>query len=543
MASSSGVENYELNQTTQYQNDDLEKKNHVYDDIIEEDDSSYTGSASKFKYGDETAELSSSSKFTSKSPFLMKLVKLMDLAETKGIQPVPEEEKTDSSLYDAGTMWLSANLVVATFALGTLGGLVFGINFGACVLTIIFFSLLGCVPVAFFSTFGAHTGMRQMVLSRFLMGNVCARVFALINCVACVGWGAVNTIASAQLLVEVNSPHNCPPWAAVLIICIGTWFITFFGYKVIHFYEKWSWVPTFAVFLVIIACLRKKDTFENGPWGGGPTTAGGVLSFGSTIFGFAIGWVSYISDYTAYMPRSTNKIALFFSILCGSMIPLCFVLILGAAAAATTLVTPQYMTAYTDRGVGGMLYAIMVEDSLHGFGQFCCVVLAMSTVANNVPNMYSIAFGAQSIWSPLKKCPRPLWTTVGTGITIAIGIGAYYKFTSFMSNFMDAISYYLGIYTTMGLSEHFIYNKGRMSSYNPADWDNWHKLPIGIAGCCGLFVGAIGVAVGMDQTYWVGELGRKIGEYGGDIGFELGVGFSFIVFNLLRPFEKKYFGR
>ncbi|PAK98764.1 hypothetical protein B8W96_12235, partial [Lentilactobacillus parakefiri] len=74
-----------------------------------------------------------------------------------------------------------------------------------------------------------------------------------------------------------------------------------------HLYEKWSWVPNFAVFLVIIACLAKSGNFTNGPWGGGPNTAAGVLSFGSSIFGYAAGWATYAADYTVYMPRQTNK--------------------------------------------------------------------------------------------------------------------------------------------------------------------------------------------------------------------------------------------
>ena len=44
----------------------------------------------------------------------------------------------------------------------------------------------------------------------------------------------------------------------------------------------------------------------------------------------------------------------------------------------------------------------------------------------------------------------------------------------------------------------------------------------------------------MNQTWYSGVIGRRIGEFGGDIGFELAIGFAFIGFNVARYFEKKY---
>lgn len=464
-------------------------------------------------------------------------------AETKGIEPITDDEKDDTDILNAASMWFSANMVIAAFSLGCIGTSVFGLNFGTSVLTIIFFNFLGLIPVAFFSVFGIEFGLRQMVLSRFLLGNVTARVFCFINIIACIGWGAVNTIASASLLHIVNpSGPNCPPWAGCLIIVFSTIIVTFFGYRVIHAYEKYSWVPNFVVFLVIIARLAKSGNFANGPWGGGADTAAGVLSFGSSIFGFASGWTTYASDYTVYMPRTTNKKKVFICLVLGLAFPLLFLMILGAAAMACALNNARWNALYKSHSVGGLCYAILVEDSLWGFGSFCCVLLAMSTVANNIPNMYSIALGTQAMWEPLAKVPRVLWTCVGNLLVLAIAIPAYYKFESFMTKFMDSIGYYLSIYIAIAVSEHCFYRRG-FKGYNISDWNRWDKLPLGYAGCAALFIGAFGVAFGMSQTYWNGQIGRQIGKFGGDIGFELGAGFAFITYNICRPLEKKYTGR
>lgn len=463
-------------------------------------------------------------------------------AETKGIEPVTDEEKTENSVANAATMWLSANMVIATFALGALGITVFQLAFWQAVLVIIFFSFLGAFSVAYFSMFGPRLGLRQMLLSKFLVGNYAMRIFAVINMVACVGWGAVNIMSSAQLLNIVNN-GACPPWAGCLILVLCTILVTFFGYHVIHMYEKWSWVPNAVVFIAIIARMSMSGNFTFGEMHGGATTAGSVLSFGGAVYGFATGWTTYASDYTVYQPRDANLTRIFFGIFFGLYFPLIFTLILGAACATGTVSNTRWNELYTDKSVGGLVYAILVEDSLHGFGQFLCVILALSTVANNIPNMYTIALCAQAAWSPLAKVPRVLWTIAGNFITLAICIPAYYNFEEVMENFMNLIGYYLAIYEAMCFSEHLIHNHGKFSSYDYKNIHSRQAYPIGIAGIFGFCCGVAGVVVGMNQNWYSGPIGRKIGQMGGDIGFELGFAFSFIGFNVVRPFEKKYIGR
>ncbi|ODV82340.1 purine-cytosine permease [Suhomyces tanzawaensis NRRL Y-17324] len=483
-----------------------------------------------------TAEL-----LSQKLGFLHKMAVFLN-AETKGVDLITDEEKTDDSILNAATMWWSANLVIATFSLGALGITVFGLDFWTSVLTIIFFSLLGVLPVAFFSTFGPKLGLRQMILSKFLMGNYAMRIFALINLVACVGWGAVNIMALAQLLHIVNN-GTLPPWAGCLIIVVLTIFVSLCGYHVIHIYEKWSWIPNAVAFIAIIARMSISKNFTFGHMVGGANTAGSVFSFGGAVFGFATGWTTYASDYTVYQPRNANATRIFFGILVGLWVPLLFTLILGAACATGTLTDEVWAKNWEENSVGGLVYSILVVDSLHGFGQFLCVLLALSTVANNVPNMYSMALSSQAFWSPLARIPRVAWSLVGNFATLAISIPAYYKFDSFMSQFMSLVSYYLAIYLSICLSEHFIHNKGDFAAYDYEHYKDPSIYSKGIAGIFAFCCGVAGVVVGMAQEWYVGVLGRKIGEHGGDIGFELAFAFAFIGYNLVRPFEKKYTGR
>jgi NCS1 nucleoside transporter family len=462
-------------------------------------------------------------------------------AEIRGIDRVPPELQTDTSYLNGATMWMGGNMVVATFSVGCLGITVFGLNFWDSVLTIIFFTLLGGFFVALWSTFGPRLGLRQMPMSRFWFGHVTVRFVALLNCIACIGWTAVNTMVSAQMLHTVNN-GGLPAWGGVLVITLLSFFVSFFGYKVVHHFERWAWVPNFIIFIIVAVRMGKSHAFVSNPLASGPTEAGNVLSFGGTVFGFATGWSTYASDYTVYKPANSNRVKIFFSVYLGETLSIMFVSILGAACATGTLTSSRFLDNYNENSVGGLLYAVLVEDSLHGFGQFCMVVLSLSTISNNIPNLYSLGLSAQTVWSGFHRVPRVIWTCIGCGVSVAIAIPAYYDFANVMSDFMDLIGYWLAFYSAIVISEHYLYRK-RLSNYIPEDYCDKSKLPIGISALFAVCCGITGAVVGMDQVWWIGPLARKIGEYGGDIGFELSFAFAFVAYTGTRWLELKYTGR
>ena len=145
---------------------------------------------------------------------------------------------------------------------------------------------------------------------------------ALFNYLACLGWSSVNVIVGSQLIHAVNP--DVPGWAGIIIIAAGTFFITCFGYKVVHMYEMISWVPCFIIFLVVVGVFAKSGDFENNPMGSGPGEEGSILSFAGAVFGFATGWTSYASDYTCYQPANTSRWKIFLYVFCGLMFPLNF---------------------------------------------------------------------------------------------------------------------------------------------------------------------------------------------------------------------------
>jgi NCS1 nucleoside transporter family len=383
-----------------------------------------------------------------------------------------------------------------------------------------------------------------MVLSRFWFGWWGVKLIAIFNVIACIGWSSVNSIVGAQLLNAVNS--DVPGWAGILIIAFCTFAVTLFGYKIVHVYEFWSWIPTFIVFLITIGVFAHTGDFVNIPWKTGTTELGAVLSFGSTIYGFATGWTSYAADYTVYQPSTQKRWKVFLFTFIGLIIPLVFTQILGLAVmTATTLNNFEniYNDGYMASKTGGLLGAVLVTH-LGGFGKFCLVILALSIIANNCPNIYSVGLTVQVFGKWIQRLPRFLLTAIATAAYIAIAIPGYSHFEVVLSNFMEFIGYWLAIYTGIAFADHFVFKRS-IDAYIVSNYDKPQNLPIGIAAIVAFCFGVAGMVTGMSQVWFVGPIALHAGDapFGGDVGSELGFAFGFVSYLILRPLELKFIGR
>lgn len=470
--------------------------------------------------------------------FIDKLGLLLN-AEIRGIERVPDDLREDKSMWGPLTIFLSPNLAIAALGSGALAPTVFGLDFWTSVIIIIVWSLIGALPVAFCATFGMKFGLRQQIMSRYFTGNIMGRVFAFFNAISCIGWNAINIIPSVELL---SSMGPLPPWAGCLILVILTCVIAILGYKYIHIYERYSGIPNFIIYLILIARLAKSGNFEFGTMDTGKAEAGNVLTFIALVFGFVAGWTPSSADYFVYIPSNTPSWRIFVPVFIGLSVPCIFTLILGAACGMGTLGNEEWAAAFEKDSIGGLVYQILVENSLHGFGKFCCVILALSAIANNLPGSYSLSLSIQALWSPLAKFPRIGWCIAGNFLSLGLSIPAYYVFSQAMSNFFSIIGYNVSIYIGITLCEHFIFRKG-FGGYDITNFEDRKTLPVGLAGLFAFCCGVVTTVLSMNQTWYSGVILQTFGKYGGEISFELNIFTTFIVYAIVRPFEKKYFKR
>jgi len=125
-------------------------------------------------------------------------------------------------------------------------------------------------------------------------------------------------------------------------------------------------------------------------------------------------------------------------------IPLILIESLGAAYMTTLTAQPSWAAKYQDNGVGGLIAAGL--SPLGGFGRFLTVLMALSIVANNIPNIYSLSLTVQMFGKLFQAVPRLFITIVGTAVYILLAIVGANHFDSWLDTLLVILSYWLSIF-------------------------------------------------------------------------------------------------
>ena len=72
------------------------------------------------------------------------------------------------------------------------------------------------------------------------------------------------------------------------------------------------------------------------------------------------------------------------------------------------------------------------------------MLLALSIVANNIPNAYSIGLSMQVLGKSFQRVGRIIWTLYGAVFYMLIAIPAVSDFNNTLSDFLLIIAYWLG---------------------------------------------------------------------------------------------------
>lgn len=444
--------------------------------------------------------------------------------EVTGIERIQEGERLHTQLMDTMWLWWSANTVIASVALGALN-IFFGLGFWGSTLVIIIFNILGVLPVAILSTLGPKTGLAQMPLSRFAFGLQWARLPALFNAFSCLGWNAVNSVIGASLLVAWSG-GVIPQWAALIFLTVATSLVSVFGYFVVHRFERFAWIPMFLLFCYIFFVAAPHFNVTLPATVTGLALFAGIASFGGTVFGFAVGWASYAADYTRHQPVETPARSVFLYAFIGVALPCILFEILGV------LLT----TGATGSDLGTLLAHSIGTSPL---ARIVILLLAFSTIANNVPGDYSFALSTQALG--LKVVKRWILTIIGAVIYLAIALAISANFNINLQGFLLLIAYWLGAWSSIMLIEFYVIRKGTIPA---EDYETASKLPVGIAAMSALIIGLALAALGVNQASVIGfegPLSHALAD--ADIGFPLAIILAGLIYYPLRRWELAKFKR
>lgn len=407
-------------------------------------------------------------------------------------------------------------------------------------------------------------GLRAIATSRYSFGFYGAYICSFLNVVIGGGFSVVNIVVVGQILSAVSDYKMTIAVGCIIIAIIG-YVISIFGFRLIHTYEKYSWIGTFIILLILVGQTGGKVQVSAPPLGTGISQVGEWLSFMTICFSSASGWCSIASDYYCNYPANTKSWKIFALTFWGITIPTIFAttvgVILGNAALTVTGVdadgndiylNPNLSEAYEDHLLGGLL-----RESFHplGFSKFLLVLLVFSVLGNNIAVNYSSGLSMQLLGHYFHAIPRFIWSFINALVIALIAIAGREHLSTIVSNFVSLLGYWTVSFTIILLVEDQWFRKhskvlldnpspGMAFGYDLLAWDFPKLLPVGAAAVIALLCGYLGGGVpGMAQVWYIGPIALKFGPYGGDVGVFLSFAFTLFVYPPLRWLEIKKFGR
>ncbi|KAB5533494.1 NCS1 nucleoside transporter [Coniochaeta sp. 2T2.1] len=451
--------------------------------------------------------------------------------EGHGIVPLPVEDRTATRYFNVFTMWFSMNTNILAVTFGMLGP-AYGLSLRDSSLVILFFTLMISVFPAYLGTLGPKTGMRQMIQARFSFGRYLVSIPVLLNLATLTGFSVIICVVGGQCISAVN--HNVSADVGIVIVALCAMVISFCGFKVLHIYEMVAWAPALILIVIATGCggsqLHLQAPTE-------PPTAAAVLSFGMIVASYMIPWACLSSDFTTYFNPAAPSWRIFLYAYLGVITPTIPLMVLGAAIGGAIPSNPAWEEGYNSNLVGGVLAAMLQRAG--GFGSFVVVVLALTLLGNLAGTMYSITLNFQTLVPWLTHVPRYVFSVVITAVVIPVSIRAAVDFFVNLENFVGLIGYWSAAFVGVVLAEHWVFKKGNCAEYEHVAWNDTGMLPTGVPAIAACVL-AFGLIIPcMAQIWFTGPIAKTTG----DIGFEVALVLTPLLYVPFRWLERRYLGR
>ncbi|HUY57643.1 MAG TPA: cytosine permease [Candidatus Micrarchaeaceae archaeon] len=327
--------------------------------------------------------------------------------EPQGLEHITQVQRHGKP-FQMFTLWMAANLVLATWVIGNLAVGTFGVSMVGAFVALAIGNVLGALLLGLLSTFGPRLGVPQMIQSRAPFGLLGNFGPAGLNYLAGIGWFAVNTVYGTFALAELAHLNY---FLALAIMVVGQVALAVYGHNMIHAFERWM-----SVALVIVFVILAVFTFKAGHYGlpfnpkapvpfGGPT--GGFIITVGLALSYAMGWMPFASDYSRYLPKTAKPSSIIWWTALGMFIP-CLVLE-WMGALTVSIAMPAATAANPANAIAFLMPGPLAQVAL--------LAIAVGTACANALNIYSGSMSALVV--KVEKSPL-----VRAGIAAAIFGGA-----------------------------------------------------------------------------------------------------------------------
>jgi nucleobase:cation symporter-1, NCS1 family len=440
--------------------------------------------------------------------------------EQKGISHIGLEERHGHPR-DLFWMWF-ATLANVTAVVSGAVIISIGISFYQAIVVIVVGNVLGFATLGIASLQGPSTGTTTMTVSRAAYGPRGTRGLSFFNWLTCVGFEAagVAIIALAGLAILGKAGISSSALAKVIVLIVAILIqglLPLFGHAAILTslrYLSFLFAPLFIAMTIIVA---PKVHLANVSHAGSFSTV--LIALAVAIGAGGLSFANIGSDYTRYLPSSSNSRSIFWAVSVGSFLTATLLEILGAAI--------QSVAPASDPISG--LPKVLPSGLLIPYLIFAIVTL----FAVNTTDLYSSGLTLQTLGVRLKR-----WQCVIVDLVICAGLTLIVLFSNsfnrlfgeFLSLLVLWLAPWFGIYATDWLMRRNKYDNAALQ--NETGGAYWGTRGFSIPGVVAMLVGMAAAAVWSDNPVFVGPLSNATS--GSDLSAFTGVLVAALVYYVMK---------
>ncbi|MFE6902094.1 cytosine permease [Streptomyces sp. NPDC057717] len=432
--------------------------------------------------------------------------------ETRGIEPVPESERT-ARTRELFPTWVAANISVLLLTMGASLVVTYKLNFWQALVVafaapIVSYGLVGLIGIA-----GKRGGAPGMALSRAVFGQRGNLLPGSLIWVARWGWETINAVTGAYALLTVLDilfgvkSNDVLVIVTLLLFVVTTFVISGLGINAVQKCNKYA-TYLFGLFsvLVLVYLIANTDwtrVFDQ-PAGKMSLMVAGI----GLIAAGGVSWIPSSPDFTRYLPRTASSVAIVRNSVGGAGIVVLPMVLMGAVMAVST---PDLASAADPVSFLGEILPLWIAVP------YLLIALVGMLLINSM-SMYSAGFTAQTLGF---KVPRHWAVSINALISLIFGGILMLVATSFMGSFIAflsllavAFSAWVGVFGADMLRRkeydaEALVDTTRTSAY-------WYKGGFSPAAVASWAIGLIGGLMFTTSDWFTGPLAANnpIGEYG-----------------------------
>ncbi|MFF5142490.1 cytosine permease [Streptomyces sp. NPDC013157] len=351
--------------------------------------------------------------------------------ETRGIEPVPDSERTGTPRGLLPT-WIAANITVLLVTVGAGLAVSFGLNFWQSLVVgiaapIVSYGLVGLIGIA-----GKRGGAPGMALSRAVFGQRGNLLPGALIWVARWGWETINAVTGAYALLTVLDilfgigSNTALIIATLLLFVITTFAISGMGIRAVRSCNRWATWLFGAFSLLVVGRLVAAADWAR-VFGQPAGSAAAMVTGAGLIAAGGMSWAPAAPDFTRYLPGTASSAAIVGSTVGGAGIVVLPLVLMGAVTASAT---PGLARAADPVSFLGDILPLWLAVPY-------LLVALVGMLLINAMSMYSAGFTAQTLGF---RIPRHWAVSVNAVISLVLGAVLMLAATSFMASFIAFLS-------------------------------------------------------------------------------------------------------